>query len=138
MGHDDDPPSDRAGARTTGRHRAIANGDADWDTYRRALSAAERARREDAKHRGHLEARIAQLVHDVGATEKIADALTSQVAHHSHRLAELEADVKKFDANNDFVVGANAVLATLKWAIPVLLAACSALASGITYLLVHK
>lgn len=130
-----DPPSER-GVRATGRHKAVSADD--WVTQKRAVDKAEKVRREDAVKRGALEVRTAQLEHDVGALEKVCDANTTQLTLHAHRIAELESDMKRFDANNDFVVGANAVLATLKWAIPVLLAATSALASGITYLLVHK
>lgn len=140
MPDDRDPPSDRnGGARATGRHRALSAADvADWETQKRAIDKAERARREDAKHRGHLEARIAQLDHDVRANELVGDANTSNLTLHAHRITKLEEEVKKYDAANDFVVGVNAVLATLKWAIPVLLSAVVALSSGITYILVHK
>lgn len=134
-----DPPSDRNGGRATGRHRALTSADlVDWETQKRAIDKAERARREDAKHRGALEVRITQLGDDVRIVKQVADTNIQQIALHGQRLAALEADVKKYDANNDFVVGANAVLATLKWAIPVLLTATAALASGITFLLVHK
>lgn len=135
MAHDEEPPSERNGAATaTGRHRAITSPD-DWSTQKRAI---ERARREDAKLRGNLEARIAQLVHDARAREKLCDANTTQLTLHAHRLGELEADMKKLPEATEFIAGVNGVLATLKWAIPVLIAATSALASGITYLLVHR
>ena len=130
----DDPPPSRPSR--TGRQKAI-NPD-DWVTAKRVVEKGERARREEAKLRGHLEARASQLEHDVGALEKLCDANTSQLTLHAHRLAEIEGDMKNFDEMQKFFHGANAVLATLKWAVPVLLAATSALASGITYLLVHK
>lgn len=131
-----DPPPSRPSR--TGRHRALSEPNEDWTTGRRQLTKAELQRREDAERRGRTEEQVAQLVHDVGAIERACDVNTAHLPLLAHRLAELEVKVKELNEVTKFVAGVNGVLSTLKVAVPIIIAATAALASGITYILAHS
>jgi len=126
----------------TGRHRALRDSEPDWQTHIRGVDQkVERSRREDAKHRGQLYERVTQCENAVRDVGRQVDANITHVALLDHRADEVEADVsamrQEIVAIARFTNALEGALATARWAIPVIIAMTSAVASGITYLLVH-